>query len=91
VPHGLHLDDRRGLHGWLRHHRDPRKLFVGGLPRSTTEASLHAHLSQFGLVENVALKYDPEGTFRGFGFVTFQDRSTAEMVASNHAGNTFEN
>jgi len=69
---------------------EPEKIFVGGLPRTTTEASLHAHFMSFGSVSKVEMKYDPDGNFRGFGFVTFADRSGADTVVSNYENNNFE-
>eukprot|EP00413_Alexandrium_margalefii_P000985 CAMPEP_0204518140 /NCGR_PEP_ID=MMETSP0661-20131031/4041_1 /ASSEMBLY_ACC=CAM_ASM_000606 /TAXON_ID=109239 /ORGANISM="Alexandrium margalefi, Strain AMGDE01CS-322" /LENGTH=505 /DNA_ID=CAMNT_0051523575 /DNA_START=33 /DNA_END=1547 /DNA_ORIENTATION=- len=61
----------------------PEKVFVGGLPKSCTEGALWQHFQWYGPVASVDLKYDPEGGFRGFGFVTFQDMQTAEKVLAD--------
>jgi len=60
-------------------HVDPNKLFVGGLPRNTTDSAMMDVFTQYGVVREVELKYDVElGTFRGFGFVTFEDPKVAQ-------------
>jgi len=53
---------------------EPRKLFVGGLPRlGVTQNSLRAHFARYGhVVEALVMQY-PDGMGRGFGFVEFQD------------------
>lgn len=57
------------------------RLFVGSLPDTATEASLRKHFEQYGAVADVHLKYDRNnGTFRNFGFVTFQDEMVAQYV-----------
>merc|ERR1719265_677720 len=60
----------------------PEKVFVGGLPRTVTAASVLTHFSQYGQVQNVDLKMDEQGSFRGFGFVIFQDKNGAEMACA---------
>jgi len=53
---------------------DDRKLFVGRLSWETTEKELRDHFGQFGEVENVSVKTDPQtGRSRGFAFVVFKD------------------
>lgn len=51
------------------------KLFVGGLAWQTTEDSLRSYFKQFGPLAHLVIM---EG--RGFGFVTFQKPSDAEIV-----------
>lgn len=65
------------------------KLFIGGLSWDTDEAALTAYFSQFGEVVDAMVVYNHAmGVSRGFGFVTFKDRSTAEaMVAMVHCIN----
>merc|ERR1711957_319763 len=58
-----------------------------GLPKSGTEAALGQHFSQWGTVTSVEFKYDAEtGNCRGFGFVSFQDQATAELVLATNGG-----
>eukprot|EP00404_Azadinium_spinosum_P050481 CAMPEP_0180763414 /NCGR_PEP_ID=MMETSP1038_2-20121128/37894_1 /TAXON_ID=632150 /ORGANISM="Azadinium spinosum, Strain 3D9" /LENGTH=621 /DNA_ID=CAMNT_0022797747 /DNA_START=43 /DNA_END=1905 /DNA_ORIENTATION=- len=68
----------------------PEKIFVGGLPQSANIENVFKHFSQFGPVMNVDLKYDEMGSFRGFGFVTFQEETTAQLVILNGANNIFD-
>jgi len=66
-------------------------IFVGALPRTTTAESLTMHFSKFGQVTNMDLKFDQAtGAFRGFGFVTFQEKSSADAVITNYTDNRFE-
>jgi len=58
----------------------PEKVFVGGLPNSTTQEGLKSYFERFGRVRTVELKYDGAGSFRGYGFVLFDDKSVAEKV-----------
>ena len=60
------------------------KLFVGGLNRGTTDDALREYFGQFGEIESCLIKCDPlTNRSRGFGFVTFQDRSSVEKVLSS--------
>lgn len=55
-----------------REHLHNRKLFVGGLPPSVTEASLIKFFSRFGKVQEARLGVHHEtGKSRGFAFVVF--------------------
>uniref|UniRef100_A0A7S4RH49 RRM domain-containing protein n=1 Tax=Alexandrium monilatum TaxID=311494 RepID=A0A7S4RH49_9DINO len=57
-----------------------RTIFVGGLPKTATAATVESYFQQHGKVSRVELKSDNQGNFRGFGFVTFEDRQVAEHV-----------
>ena len=46
---------------------DPRRLFVGGVPKVTSDALFRAHFEQFGPVRSIELT-----AARSFGFVTFE-------------------
>ncbi|VDM96186.1 unnamed protein product [Thelazia callipaeda] len=51
-----------------------RKVFVGGIPRDATSNELAEIFSQFGLVEQVEIKYDSRrNRSRNFAFVTFAE------------------
>ena len=55
-----------------------RKLFVGGLGRTTTTDSVRARLAEFGQVVDVSLVTDADtGLSLGFGFVTFATAAEA--------------
>lgn len=66
----------------------PEKVFVGGLPNSTTQEGLRYYFERFGRVRTVELKYDNAGSFRGYGFVLFDDKHTAEKVFQ-HKGHEY--
>lgn len=69
---------------------ETHKVFVASLPRSTHEDALRTHFSQFGEVQDVILKYDEFGNFRGFAFVTFVDAKVARTILENYDRNTFQ-
>lgn len=56
-----------------------RKMFVGGLNRSTTEAAFFDHFSQFGDIVDKVIITDPfSKESRGFGFVTYGASGSVE-------------
>lgn len=60
---------------------DAGKIFVGGLSWQTTEESLRWHFEQYGTVSSVELMKDRNtGKPRGFGFVSFADAATVDLV-----------
>jgi len=55
------------------------KVFCGGLPWATDDASLATAMSEFGQVVEAKVIVDREtGKSRGFGFVTFASEEEAE-------------
>ncbi len=67
---------------------DTVKLFVGGLAWATDDVSLRAAFQSFGnLVDAVVIKDRETGRSRGFGFVSFSDRTSgaAALQAMNGA------
>jgi RNA recognition motif-containing protein len=64
-----------------------RKLFVGNLPFTATEAELNDLFSQSGSVDSVRLVTDREsGRSRGFGFVEMASDDEAERAISDMNG-----
>lgn len=60
---------------------DNGKIFVGGLSWQTTEESLQWYFEQYGTVSSVHLMKDRNtGKPRGFGFVSFADPATVDLV-----------
>ncbi|TVU44824.1 hypothetical protein EJB05_04284 [Eragrostis curvula] len=57
---------------------EPRKVFVGGLPRSMVKTDdLKAHFARYGEVVDAVVMLSPEnGLGRGFGFVEFADEAS---------------
>lgn len=62
------------------------KLFVGGIPRETTDVILRDHFSKYGDVSSSVVAKDRlTGDPRGFGFVTFADPSlVVETLRDQH-------
>jgi len=62
------------------------KLFVGGLPREIGTDELRDLFSKFGTMTDCFVPSDDAGANRGFGFVTFDDKATAEAAAKELDG-----
>jgi RNA recognition motif-containing protein len=59
-----------------------KKIYVGNLPWSTTEADLRDLFSSFGDVQSAAVITDREtGRSRGFGFVELDERGAEKAIA----------
>merc|ERR1711971_1220772 len=81
----------RSLGGGAPPAAEGTKLFVGGLPNINTD-EMRAYFSAHGTVSD-AIVMVRNGIPRGFGFVTFEDAVTAQLVLSvNHVikGKTVE-
>jgi heterogeneous nuclear ribonucleoprotein A1/A3 len=62
-----------------------RKLYVGNLPFSLSEADIEQTFSACGDIEHVKLITDREtGRPRGFAFVTFSTQQGADQALSKH-------
>ncbi|KAI1890868.1 hypothetical protein AGOR_G00158030 [Albula goreensis] len=60
------------------------KIFVGGLPYHTTDASLRKYFEAFGDIEEAVVITDRQtGKSRGYGFVTMTDRGAAERACKD--------
>lgn len=60
---------------------DPKKIFVGGLPKETTYAEVRRYFEEFGKIKDLNLKVEKaDGSCRGFGWVTFEDQSVADYL-----------
>ncbi|KAJ4913270.1 RNA-binding (RRM/RBD/RNP motifs) family protein [Raphanus sativus] len=58
-----------------------KKIFVGGLPSSITEAEFKSYFDQFGTIADVVVMYDHNTQRpRGFGFITFDSEESVDMV-----------
>ncbi|CAH8381806.1 unnamed protein product [Eruca vesicaria subsp. sativa] len=58
-----------------------RKIFVGGLPSSITEAEFKNYFDQFGEISDVVVMYDHNTQRpRGFGFITFDSDDAVDRV-----------
>jgi len=67
-------------------HEDDRKLFVGGLPQEAKDTDIQEYFGQFGEIENINLKTDPNtGRSRGFAFILFKDSTGIEAATGQEA------
>ena len=62
------------------------KLFVGGLPREIGTEELREMFSKFGDMADCFVPTDDSGANRGFGFVTYHEKSVAEAAAKELDG-----
>ncbi|KIN06415.1 hypothetical protein OIDMADRAFT_101142 [Oidiodendron maius Zn] len=61
--------------------KEDGKMFIGGLNWETTDQSLKEYFSQFGEVQECTVMRDgATGRSRGFGFLTFTDPRTVNIV-----------
>ncbi|KAL2118454.1 hypothetical protein VTJ04DRAFT_8114 [Mycothermus thermophilus] len=61
--------------------KEDGKMFIGGLNWETTDQSLRDYFSQFGeVVECTVMRDSATGRSRGFGFLTFKDPKTVNIV-----------
>jgi cold-inducible RNA-binding protein len=68
-----------------------KKLYVGNLPYTTTEAQVRALFGQAGEIVDVALITDREtGRPKGFGFVEMATEEGAQEAIKRFNGYTFE-
>lgn len=68
-----------------------KKLYVGNLPFSTTEANLHEIFSQVGSVESAKIIMDRDsGRSKGFAFVEMASDTDATNAISRFNGAEFE-
>lgn len=58
-----------------------RKLFIGGVPRTTNEDTLKGIFGQYGTINDCVVIKDKETqTSRGFAFVTFESEESVEKI-----------
>ena len=58
------------------------RIFVGGLPLNTNADELAAFFNAFGNVTESKIILDDSGLSKGYGFVTFQEKSSVRKVES---------
>lgn len=67
------------------------KLFVGNLPFSITEEKIKEIFEQYGEITSLKLITDREtGRSRGFAFVEFADKDSAEKAIKEYNGQNLE-
>ena len=60
----------------------PQRIFVGGIPRDTTEAELKSFFATYGTVKDAKIITDKGGASRGYAFITFEKQDEAERLIS---------
>ena len=69
-------DDRARPHdAFPGGYQEPRRVFVGGVPKVTTEERFRRHFERFGTIDRVELNAE-----RSFGFVTFAHAAMVDAV-----------
>ncbi|MFZ2049231.1 MAG: RNA-binding protein [Minisyncoccia bacterium] len=69
----------------------PTKLYVGGIPYTTTEAALRDSFAKAGTVVSAAIIIDRmTGRSKGFGFVEMADQNGADAAINMWNGQDFE-
>ncbi|UYL10253.1 RNA-binding protein [Bdellovibrio sp. SKB1291214] len=64
-----------------------KKLYVGNLPYTVDDESLHNHFAQFGAVDSAKVIMDREtGRSKGFGFVEMSDDAAADAAIEKGNG-----
>lgn len=67
-----------------------QKLYVGGLPYSTTEDALRDHFSQAGAVQSATIIMDKmSGRSKGFGFIEMGSDEEAQKAIEMFHGKEF--
>jgi len=68
-----------------------KKLYVGNLPYSTTDADLESLFSQHGAVQSAQVIIDRDtGHSKGFGFVEMENDTDAQNAISAMSGQEYE-
>eukprot|EP00741_Cyanophora_paradoxa_P016365 tig00020912_g15800.t2 len=86
VLDGRQIEAKRAVSKEAMAARGPKtkKIFVGGLPSTLSEADFRKYFEQFGRVVESQIMHDHEtGRPRGFGFVTFASEDDVERVIEN--------
>jgi RNA recognition motif-containing protein len=67
------------------------KLYVGGIPYTTTEAALQDAFAKAGAVTSASIIIDRmTGRSKGFGFVEMADEASADAAINMYNGQDFE-
>lgn len=79
IKKGLQLADALPGGKWSN---DAGALWIGGLPKDTTDLDLYHIFSPFGAIPSAGVRamLHPEGNCKGFGFVNFLDPNVAGKV-----------
>lgn len=65
-------------------------LFVKNLPGETKSADLHQAFAGFGKVFSARVKYNPNGTCKGYGYVQYENKDGADKALNEMNGKIFK-
>ena len=72
--------------------QESRKIFIGGLPKGLEFEEFKEYFSKFGEIEDIAIIHNKETKDpRGFGFVTYVNHHSIDLVLNNYNGHYFQN
>lgn len=68
-----------------------KKLYIGGIPYSSTDADLKAHFEQLGSVDSATIIMDKmTGRSKGFGFVEMTNDADADKAVETMNDTDFQ-
>ena len=76
----VHISDPRNRAARSGAIYEGRQVMATNLPFKATEDDIKPHFESHGEVTNVSLSKNPDGTLKGFGFITFATRQAAEAA-----------
>eukprot|EP00826_Nyctotherus_ovalis_P034315 TRINITY_DN2837_c0_g1_i14.p1 TRINITY_DN2837_c0_g1~~TRINITY_DN2837_c0_g1_i14.p1 ORF type:complete len:431 (+),score=118.61 TRINITY_DN2837_c0_g1_i14:184-1476(+) len=65
-------------------------LFVKNLPGETKSADLHQLFAPFGKIFSARVKYNPNGTCKGYGYVQYETKEDADKALGALNGETYK-
>lgn len=69
----------------LKNIYNPNRIFIGGIPKKTTEIELRGYFSRFGKIEECLMIMNKNSKrYRGFGFVTFETYGAVDLVFKDY-------
>ncbi|XP_042369382.1 protein boule-like [Plectropomus leopardus] len=69
----------------------PSRIFVGGIDSKINESDLRQAFSKHGAIKEVKIVNDCSGVSKGYGFVTFENKSDAQKILHDVNGITVKN
>ena len=70
--------------GLNTHKKSFNNVYVKGFPVDYSDDNLIDLFKEFGKIQNVAIMRDGTGISKGFGFVCFEDSSSAEKATQHY-------
>jgi len=89
-PRPRHSSSSHGNKGSPGHKATDGTIFVGSLPAVPDENSIRSYFSNFGEIQQLNMKYDENGSSRGFCFIVFAATESAQAVFDNYNENMID-